>query len=90
MQDEPAHDAGVRRPGDDHDRDRRVLEAAAEHRRDDHRQDDRREGEHEVGAAHAEAVERAAEVARDRADDRADRRGEQDDEQAIGSVTRAP
>ena len=57
------------------------VEAPAEDGRDHHREDDRREREHEVGAAHAEPVERAAEVAGDRADDRADRRGADDDEE---------
>ena len=40
-----------------------------EHGGDDHREDDRREREDEVGAAHAEAVDGAAEVAGDRADE---------------------
>ena len=68
-----------------------LREPAAEHGGDHHREDDRREREDEVGAAHRDAVERAAEVARDRADRAADRsRRAATRKSAIGSVTRAP
>ena len=51
-EDEAAHDARVRRPGDDHEREDGVRKPAPERGRHDHREDDRREGEDEIGGAH--------------------------------------
>ena len=48
------------------DRERGVVQAAAEHGGDDHREDDRREREDEVDDAHRDAVDEPAEVAGDR------------------------
>jgi len=79
---EPSHHTGVRRPCDDDDRERRVLQPAPEHGRHDHRQDDRREREDEIGGAHQRAVDEAAEVAGDGTDCAADRRGDDDQELA--------
>ena len=82
--DEAAHDAGVRRPGDDDDGEHGVAQPGPERGDHRHRQDDRREGEDEIADAHDRAVEQAGEVAGDRAEDGADRHRDDHEQQGEG------
>ena len=82
--DEAAHDAGIRRPGDDDDGEHGVAQPWPERGDHRHRQDDRREGEHEIADAHDRAVQQAGEVAGDRAEDGADRHRDDHEQQGEG------
>ena len=68
-----ARDPGIGRPGGDRDRDDRVLDAGAERRDEGERQDQARKREEDVGDAHQDGVDPAAEIAGDGADQKPDR-----------------
>ena len=69
-----ADDAGIFGPGDHDDGDRHVDDARPQHGDDGKRQDDGRKAEEDVGDAHQQQVDPAAEIAGGEADRRADQR----------------
>ena len=75
-----AHDPRIFGPDDDDEGERDVDDARPENGDDRERQDQRRKAEEDVGDAHQQEVDPAAEIAGDEADRRADRRGDRDGE----------